>query len=44
MRRKLAIIAAITVLPLSMAACGDDDNGDIETPDLDPGDGTGLPG
>ena len=46
MRRKLAILAAAT-LPLTMVvACGDDDDNDddIELPDVDPGDGTGLPG
>lgn len=43
MRRKLAILAA-AALPLTMVACDDDNDGNIDNPDLDPGDGTGLPG
>jgi len=46
MRKKLAILTVAT-LPLTMAvaSCDDDDNdGNIDNPDLDPGEGTGLPG
>jgi hypothetical protein len=44
MKKILAILAA-TALPLTIAACSDDDNdGNIDNPDLDPGEGTGLPG
>lgn len=47
MRRILTVVAAAALLPLTMAACGDDDtddNGNIEVPDIDPGEGSGLPG
>jgi hypothetical protein len=43
MRRHLAILAAAAI-PLTMVACDDNDDGDIDTPDLDPGEGTGVPG
>ena len=44
MRRHLAILAAVTI-PLTMvAACDDSDDDDIDNPDLDPGEGTGIPG
>jgi len=43
MRRKLAILA-VAALPFTFVACDDDDDGNIDNPDLDPGDGTGLPG
>jgi len=44
MRRALAI-AAVAALPLTFVACSDDDNdGNIDNPDVDPGEGTGLPG
>ena len=44
MKRKLAILA-VAALPLTMvAACDDDNDGNIDNPDLDPGEGTGLPG
>ena len=44
MRKTLAAIA-IATLPFVGVACGDDDDDDdIENPDLDPGEGTGLPG
>jgi hypothetical protein len=44
MRRQLAILAS-AALPLTMvAACDDDNDGNIDNPDIDPGDGTGIPG
>ena len=45
MRRRLAALAVAT-LPFTVlaAACDDDDDGNIDNPDLDPGEGTGLPG
>jgi hypothetical protein len=44
MRRRLAILA-VAALPLTMVvACDDDNDGNIDNPDLDPGDGTGIPG
>ena len=44
MRKKLAILA-VSALPFTFVACSDDDNdGNIDNPDLDPGSGTGLPG
>ena len=44
MRRQLAILA-VTVLPLTfVAACDDDNDGNIDNPDLDPDEGTGIPG
>jgi len=51
MRSKNVVkMLAAAVLPMSVIACADDDgtddNGeiDLENPDLDPGEGTGLPG
>jgi len=42
--RKALAIAAVAALPLTFVACSDDDNdGNIDNPDLDPGAGTGLP-
>ena len=44
MRKTLAVLA-VAALPLSLIACSDDNNdGNIDNPDLDPGSGTGLPG
>ena len=44
MRKTLAVLA-VAALPLTLLACDDDDNdGNIDNPDLDPGGGTGLPG
>ena len=43
MRKGWAILAA-AALPFTFAACDDDDDGNIDNPDLDPGEGTGLPG
>ena len=43
MRKKLAILA-VAVLPFAAIACDDDNDGNIDNPDLDPGEGTGLPG
>lgn len=43
--RKVWAVAAAAVLPLTFVACSDDDDdGNIDNPDLDPGEGTGLPG
>jgi hypothetical protein len=42
--RKLIAALAVAALPFTAVACGDDDDDDIENPDLDPGEGTGLPG
>jgi hypothetical protein len=45
MRRRLAALAVAT-LPFTVlaAACDDDGDGNIDNPDVDPGEGTGLPG
>ena len=43
MRKTLAVLA-VAALPLSLIACDDDNDGNIDNPDLDPGTGTGLPG
>lgn len=43
MRKTLAVLAA-AALPLAFVACDDsDDDGNIDNPDVDPGEGTGLP-
>ena len=42
--RKVWALAAAAALPLTFVACDDDDDGNIDNPDLDPGEGTGLPG
>ena len=43
MRKSMALLAA-AALPLTFVACDDsDDDGNIDNPDLDPGEGTGLP-
>ena len=43
MRKTLAVLA-VAALPVTLVACVDDDDGNIDNPDLDPGSGTGLPG
>jgi hypothetical protein len=43
MRKTLAVLA-VAALPLTLIACDDDDDGNIDNPDIDPGSGTGLPG
>jgi hypothetical protein len=43
--RKTVAALAVATLPFALLACDDDDNdGNIDNPDLDPGGGTGLPG
>jgi hypothetical protein len=44
--RKALAVASIAALPLAFVACSDDDDNnqdEIDTPDLDPGNGSGLP-
>ena len=41
--RATMMSAALVLLPCSLLACDDDNDGNIDNPDLDPGEGTGLP-